>query len=80
MQIPVIKELVERYSTDDLQKAEEDLLEERPLSILISGDDPGDQLTNIMAAIWIKFDMEQNQHDLKTALRAYTQKVRNSIN
>ena len=80
MKIPVIKILVEKYSIGQLDEAESDILEERTHDIEEAGDDAGDQLTNIMAAIWIKREMEQNGGDMKTALRAYSQKVRDSIN
>lgn len=79
MKIPVIKQLTEKYSIAQLEEAESNILEERPAGIEDAGDDAGDQLTNIMAAIWIKKEMEEHGSDLKTALRAYTQRVRDSI-
>lgn len=79
MKIPAIKQLVETYSADELVKAEEALLEEHPIQIEVGGDDEGEQLTHIMAAIWILNDMEKTGQDFKTSLRSYTQKVRNSI-
>ncbi|MFT4876659.1 MAG: hypothetical protein ACI8S2_001396, partial [Bacteroidia bacterium] len=39
----------------------------------------GEQLTHIIAAIFIKEHMAEHDSDLKTALREYTVKVRNSI-
>lgn len=79
MKIPVIKQLVETYSLPELEEAESDIMEERPVALKDAGDDAGDQLTNIMAAIWIKKEIQESGSDLKTALRAYTQKVRDSI-
>ena len=79
MQIPVIKKLVEDYSLEQLEEAEEAILDERSPKVEIGGKDQGDQLTNAMAAIWIIKEMDSNRSDFKTALRAYTQKVRNSI-
>jgi hypothetical protein len=79
MKIPVIKKLTETYSLEQLQAAEAALLEEQTPEIEIEGDDEGEQLTHAMAAIWILEDMQANGHDLKTALREYTIKVRNSI-
>lgn len=79
MKIPVIKNLVAQYSLEELQAAEEALLEERQPAIQIEGEDEGEQLTHAMAAIWIMEDMNENGHDLKTALRNYTLKVRDSI-
>lgn len=79
MKIPVIKNLVSQFSLEELQAAEEALLEEREPAIKIEGEDEGEQLTHAMAAIWILNDMNHNGHDLKTALRNYTVKVRDSI-
>lgn len=79
MKIPVIKQLAEKYSVLQLEEAENAILEERPHFIEGAGDDAGDQLTNIMAALWVKRQMEQAGTDLKTALRAYAQRVRDSI-
>lgn len=80
MKIPAIKKLVENYSLDQLTAAEEALMEEQPLAIEVEGDDEGEQLTHVYAAIWIMKHMEENSTDFKTALREYTKKVRVSIN
>ncbi len=79
MKIPVIKKLVESTSIEALRQAEEDLLEEKPLQIEVGGDDEGEQLTHIFAAIYILEQMQQEGMEFKQALRAYTQKVRTSI-
>lgn len=79
MKIPAIKKAVENYSSEELKAAEEALYAEETLSIEIGGDDEGEQLTHVLAAIWIKADMLQNGTDFKDSLRAYTQRVRNSI-
>lgn len=78
MKIPEIKKLVETYEIAQLVKAEEAILEEMQPEIEVGGADEGEQLTHVMAAIWILKDMEKGG-DFKTSLRAYTQKVRNSI-
>ncbi|GAB5525433.1 MAG: hypothetical protein Roseis2KO_33050 [Roseivirga sp.] len=78
MKIPVIKKLVEHTSIEVLRQAEEDLLEEKPLQIEVGGDDEGEQLTHIFAAIYILEQMQEGM-EFKQALRAYTQKVRTSI-
>lgn len=78
MKIPVIKKVAEQYSLVELKQAEADLYEERPLTIEVEGDDEGEQLTHVLAAIDIKENMEKGM-DFKEALRAYTQRVRNSI-
>jgi hypothetical protein len=67
------------YSLADLRAAEEALYNEETPAIEIIGDDEGEQLTHVIAAIFIKEHMSDNSSDLKTALREYTLKVRNSI-
>ena len=79
MKIPAIKKLVETQELEALKAAEEAILEEETPKIEIAGDDEGEQLTHVIAAIWILEDMEKNGSEFKTALRTYTQKVRNSI-
>lgn len=79
MKIPVIKKITEAYTLEQLQAAEMALYEEQPLEIEIEGEDEGEQLTHVLAAIFIKEHMVENGSDLKIALREYTLKVRNSI-
>lgn len=79
MQIPVIKQVVENYSLAQLQIAEQSLYEGNALQIEIGGIDEGEQLTHVLAAQFILEYMEKNQAKFSDALRAYTQKVRNSI-
>lgn len=78
MKIAAIRKLL-KVDIDVLRKAEEDLAEELPLEIEVEGDDEGEQLTHLFGAIWIKEQVEAGEMDEKTALRAFTQKVRNSI-
>lgn len=80
MKIPEIKKLVEAHDVATLKQAEEHLIEGEALAIEIGGDDEGEQLTHILAAIAIHEDMDATGADFKTALRNYTQRVRNSIN
>ena len=79
MKIPVIKKLAEAHSLVELQAAEEALYNEETPAIEIVGDDEGEQLTHVLAAVFIKEHMAEHGSDLKTALREYTVKVRNSI-
>ena len=79
MKIPVIKKLAEAHTLEELQAAEEALYNEQTPSIEVKGDDEGEQLTHILAAVYIKEHMAENGSELKEALRAYTLKVRNSI-
>lgn len=79
MQIPVIKKIADQYSIEELKKAEECLMEEAPLEIDVDGEDEGEQLTHILAAIWVKEEMEKEGINVGKAVRNYTVKVRNSI-
>ncbi len=79
MKIPVIRKLVTQYSVNELQAAEQALYNEKPTPIDVEGDDEGEQLTHIIAALWIKNDMARNNTELGKSLRNYTQKVRSSI-
>ncbi|MFL5753860.1 MAG: DUF6952 family protein [Bacteroidia bacterium] len=79
MKIPVIKKLVEEHALASLQEAETALLEEQKPAIEIEGSDEGEQLTHVLAAIWIKHEMQKNNADFVTTLRAYTSRVRKSI-
>jgi len=79
MKIPVIKDLVESQSLEALAAAEEAIINEQTLAIEVKGEDEGEQLTHIMAAIWILNHMQDQGADFKTALREYTKKVRVSI-
>jgi hypothetical protein len=80
MKIPIIKKLVEIESFDNLQKAEEAILNGEALDIEVDGEDEGEQLTHVIAAMWIQEKMKEEGLDFKTALREYTKKVRESIN
>lgn len=79
MKIPVIKETIEKYSVSDLENAEASLLDEKPMSIDVAGDDEGEQLTHVMAALAIKLEMEKDLVPFPKALRNYMSRVRNSI-
>ncbi|MCX7743804.1 MAG: hypothetical protein N2167_04475 [Flavobacteriales bacterium] len=79
MKIPAIKKLVEQADMESLRQAEQSLYDEQPLPIEVDGEDEGEKLTHVLAAIYIKERMAQGD-DFTTALRAYSQRVRNSIN
>ena len=79
MKIPVIKKLVETYDIATLSLAEEAIMEEQVPEIEVDGDDEGEQLTHLLAAIYIKGEMEKNSLDFIQALRSYTSRVRTSI-
>ena len=79
MQIPEIKKLVEQYSVQELQKAENAYEEGENPEIEVGGVDEGEQFTHVIAAVWILKTMEAEGLPFAAALRAYTQKVRTSI-
>lgn len=70
---------METYNVHELQAAEAALLEELPLPIEVEGEDEGEKLTHILAAIWIKHEMDREGWDFVKGLRAYTARVRKSI-
>ncbi len=79
MKIPVIKKLVQNYELDQLTDAEEAIASGKDAPIDIEGEDEGEKLTHAFAAKFIKQQMEKEDKDFRSALRAYTQKVRDSI-
>lgn len=78
MKLPEIKNLVKTYSLAELQAAEQALLNEEAPAIDIAGEDEGEQLTHVIGAIEI-LQHVANGMDEKTALRTFSQRVRNSI-
>jgi hypothetical protein len=80
MKMTAIKKLVDTYNTTELKTAEEALYAEETLAIEVEGADEGEQLTHILASIFILEKMNAEGIDYKTALRAYTSRVRESIN
>ena len=79
MKIPAIKKLVENNTLEELMAAEAAIVDEQQPAIAVEGEDEGEQLTHVLAAVWILNEMEDNGTDFKTALREYTKKVRVSI-
>lgn len=80
MNITAIRSLVESdVSDDELRIAEADLLEERKPCIDIIGDDDGERLTHVMAALWVRAYQRETNSETMSAIREYTKKVRSSI-
>jgi hypothetical protein len=79
MKLPVIRHLAETFNLEQLRAAEDCLLNEKNPEISIEGDDEGEMLTHVLGAIDILEDMQKSGADFRTALRNYTQRVRNSI-
>jgi hypothetical protein len=78
MKIPVIKQLVETHDIETLKAAEDAILNEQAPAVEIPGDDEGEQLTHILAAVEILKSMAAGE-TWTGALRAYSQRVRKSI-
>lgn len=79
MKLPIIKKLVDTYALEELQQAENNLLEGEKISIEVEGDDEGEKLTHILAAIDILYKVKHENKDSKLALREFFERVRNSI-
>lgn len=79
MKTTAIKKLVETYSIVQLQEAENAMTEEQKPAIEIEGDDEGEQLTHVLASIYIKTKMEKEGLAFNLALRDFSQRVRRSI-
>lgn len=79
MNIQSIKELVGSHSVAELRTAENELLDGKPLSIEVDGADEGEQLTHVLAAVWVLHYMETNNVTIAHAMREYSKRVRESI-
>ncbi len=79
MNIAEIRRLVETYDDHVLQGAESDIMDGKPLSIVVAGADAAEQLTHILAALWVVQHMKATDDDVADALRAYVERVRRSV-
>jgi len=79
MKIPAIKHLVETQTIDTLREAGDRLINEEPTAFEIAGEDDGEKLTHVFAAIWILNHMHDHGATFPEALREFTKKVRVSI-
>jgi hypothetical protein len=79
MKLPVIKSLAESQTIESLKAAEELLLNGEPLPFEVGGEDEGEQLTHILGAIDILERVKNEGIDLRTAIRGFSERVRNSI-
>ncbi len=78
MKIPAIRKLAEEHNLRELEAAETALLEGQEPNIDVPGDDEGERLTHVMAALWVKRAIHDGTEP-SAAIRAYTEKVRKSI-
>lgn len=79
MKIAAVKKITQEYTAEQLDQAQTNLLAGAALGIDVEGEDEGEQLTHLYAALWIKEHMSANNSDLNTSLRAYTAMVRQSF-
>ena len=79
MNIADIKYLVETDSLEQLRAAENSIIEEQRPDIEVPGSNEGEQLTHLYGAIWISNEIKTKDIKLAMAVRAFSQKVRNSI-
>lgn len=79
MKIAAIKELIKSYDLETLRALEEDILEERAPAQEVPGSDEGEQLTHLSGAIWSIEQSQQNGTKAEQEVRAFAQRVRNSI-
>jgi len=80
MKLQAIKKLVDNYSSTELKAAEEALYSEEKLAIEVEGDDEGEQLTHVLAALYIQDKINNESMDYPTALRSHTKRVRECLN
>lgn len=78
MNIAAIKDLTSRASVEELKAAEEAILNGDSPAISVPGNDEGEQLTHVLAAIYVLEQMA-NGVDTMMAIRSYAQRVRASI-
>ncbi|MBX9851513.1 MAG: hypothetical protein K2X86_07110 [Cytophagaceae bacterium] len=71
-----IQKLVEKYTFEQLQEAEYDIIQERKMKIEVEGKDQAAKLTDVIAAVWILEEMKSRNLDFSEAFFAYSQKVR----
>ncbi|MDQ3073329.1 MAG: hypothetical protein M3Q97_08720 [Bacteroidota bacterium] len=79
MKVNEIKQLTEKYDLPTLQELQGEIENDKPLSHEVPGNDEGEKLTHILAAIWIHEQVTANQSDIKTELRNFAARVRTSI-
>ncbi|MBY0515623.1 MAG: hypothetical protein K2P81_01855 [Bacteriovoracaceae bacterium] len=74
MDIKIIKELVQKYSVDELNKFADEF-ESTGVAPVKTQDDPGDQMSDYLQAAEVKAVMDQGK-PMNDALREFAQRVR----
>jgi len=78
MKILAVKKLAQEHNLSTLKNQEQKLLDGETLEIDVLGDDEGEKLTHILGAIWVLEAVEKGM-SFNDAIRAFTEKVRKSI-
>jgi hypothetical protein len=78
MKLPIIRELAHGHTLEELVAAENALLEGKPTPFEVKGTDEGEMLTHLLGAQDVRKRMAAGA-DFNTALREFSQRVRNSI-
>jgi hypothetical protein len=74
-----IRQLAQTQPLPSLQAAEQALLHGRRPAFDVEGEDAGEQLTHVLAAIFVLEHMAGHGATLPAALRVFFQKVRESV-
>jgi uncharacterized protein YajQ (UPF0234 family) len=80
MKLPIIKQLVETYTLEELAQAELAISEGETPAIEIIGEDEGEQLTHAYASAFIRRLIDEKGMNFQTAMREYTKMVRETLN
>lgn len=79
MNVQSIKKLIENHSIEELKSAEDALMNELNMPFEVEGEDEGEMLTHLLAAMFCKEEMSKSDININQAIRMYSQRVRNSI-
>ena len=79
MKINIIKQLAETYPEATLNHAAEQIENGDTPNIPIEGDDDAEKLSHALGAAWVLEQVNQNQTDIRTELRNFAARVRESI-
>jgi hypothetical protein len=74
MDIKIIKDLVQKYSVDELNKFADEF-EQTGIAPVKTQDDPGDQMSDYLQAAEVKAVMDAGKN-MNDALREFAQRVR----
>ncbi|WKN44644.1 DUF6952 family protein [Tunicatimonas pelagia] len=74
-----VRKLVENYTIDQLVEAEQALVEGEELSFEVEGQDAGEKLTYLLAAVYVLERVKQEGIEFHDAFQQYTLQVRESI-